>query len=76
MKSQALHTVWCYIISGEAAGGICHWSLLGVKGLNYLMKVIENTIMNILSKQKPEEIGHGIWNYCYAQYAVSSHNNA
>ena len=33
MKSQVLHTVWCYIISGEAAGEIWHWSLSGVKGL-------------------------------------------
>ena len=32
MKSQVLHTVWCYI-SGEAAGEIWKWSLLGVKGL-------------------------------------------
>ena len=34
MKSQVLHTVWCYI-SGEAAGEFWHWSLSGVKGLNY-----------------------------------------
>ena len=33
MKSQVLHTVWCYI-SGEAAGEIWNWSLLGVKGLS------------------------------------------
>ena len=33
MKNQVLHTVWCNI-SGEAAGEIWHWSLLGVKGLN------------------------------------------
>ena len=32
MKSQVLLTVWCNI-SGEAAGEIWHWSLLGVKGL-------------------------------------------
>ena len=32
MKSQVLHTVWC-IISGEAAGEIWRWSLLGVKRL-------------------------------------------
>ena len=33
MKSQVLHTVWCYI-SGEAASGVIwNWSLLGVKGL-------------------------------------------
>ena len=30
-KSQVLLTVWCNI-SGEAAGEIWHWSLLGVKG--------------------------------------------
>ena len=29
MKSQVLHTVWCYI-SGEAAGKIWNWSLLRV----------------------------------------------
>ena len=27
MKSQVLHTVWCYI-SGEASGEIWHWSLI------------------------------------------------
>ena len=32
MKSQVLHTVWCNI-SGEAAGEIWTWSLLGVEGL-------------------------------------------
>ena len=32
MESQVLHTAWCYI-SGEAAGEIWNWSLLGVKGL-------------------------------------------
>ena len=32
MKSQVLHTVWCNI-SGEAAGEIWYWSLLGMKGL-------------------------------------------
>ena len=32
MKSQILHTVWCNS-SGEAAGEIWNWSLLGVKGL-------------------------------------------
>ena len=32
MKSQGLHTVWCNI-SGEAAGEIWEWSLVGVKGL-------------------------------------------
>ena len=31
MKSQVLHTVWCNI-SGEAAGEIWNWSLLGMKG--------------------------------------------
>ena len=34
MKSQVLLTVWCNI-SGEAAGEIWHWSLSGVKGLNW-----------------------------------------
>ena len=33
MKRQVLHTVWCNI-SGEAAGEIWNWLLLGVKGLN------------------------------------------
>ena len=32
MKRHVLHTVWCNI-SGEAAGEIWKWSLLGVKGL-------------------------------------------
>ena len=34
MKSQVLHTMWCNI-SGEAAGEIWKWSLLGVKGLKW-----------------------------------------
>ena len=34
MKSHVLHTVWCNI-SGEAAGEIWYWSLLGVKGLSH-----------------------------------------
>ena len=33
MKSQVLHTVWCNV-SGEIAGEIWHWSLLGAKGLS------------------------------------------
>ena len=33
MKSQVLYTVWCNI-SGEAAGEVWFWSLLGVKGSN------------------------------------------
>ena len=36
MKSQVLHTVWCHI-SGEAAGEIWNWSLLGVKGCNVIV---------------------------------------
>ena len=32
MERQVLPTVWCNI-SGEAAGEIWNWSLLGVKGL-------------------------------------------
>ena len=34
MKSQVLHTVWCYV-SGEAAGEIWNRSLFGVKRLVY-----------------------------------------
>ena len=37
MKSQVLHTVWCYI-TGEAAGEIGDWSLLGLKGLSWFAK--------------------------------------
>ena len=43
MKSQVLHTVWCYI-SGEAAGEIWHWSLLGVKGF----VIISNAVAVII----------------------------
>ena len=38
MKSQVLHTVWCDI-SGEAAGEICNWSLLGVKGQTRILLI-------------------------------------
>ena len=34
IKNRVLHTVWCNI-SGEAAGEIQQWSLLGARGLNY-----------------------------------------
>ena len=36
MKIHVLDAVWC-IISGEAAGEIWHWSLLGVEGLMHLL---------------------------------------
>ena len=38
MESQVIHSVWCYI-SGEAAEEIWNWSLLGEKGLIYLVNV-------------------------------------
>ena len=42
MKTQVLHNVWCDV-SGEAAGNIWIWSLLGVKGLaNVLTPYIES----------------------------------
>ena len=34
MKNQVLYTVWCYI-SGEAAGKIWSWSLLGLRGFTF-----------------------------------------
>ena len=40
MKSQVLHTIWRNI-SGEAAGEILSWSLLGVKGFK-LMEVVSS----------------------------------
>ena len=51
MKSQVLHTVWCYI-SSEAAGEIWHWSFLGVKGLKYwwclqLQRIVARTCLAI-----------------------------
>ena len=39
MKSQFLNTVWCNI-SGEAAGAIWSWSLLGVKGLTCVLPMV------------------------------------
>ena len=39
MKSQVLHTAWCHI-SGEAAGEIWTWSLLGVKGKQRKLDVV------------------------------------
>ena len=41
MKSQVLHTAWCYI-TGEAARQIWHWSLLGVKGLTLSLPRVIN----------------------------------
>ena len=46
MKGQVLHTVWCNI-SGEAAGEIWYWSLLGVKGL----KGWENALFELGSER-------------------------
>ena len=43
MKSWILHTMWC-IITGEAAGEIWNWSLLGVKGLMIECFASENLI--------------------------------
>ena len=51
MKRHNLHTVWCNI-SGEAAGEIWHWSLLGVKGFKawdfksnaYTSSVLESSL--------------------------------
>ena len=34
MKNPVLYTVWCYI-SGEAAGEIWSWSLLGLRGFTF-----------------------------------------
>ena len=39
MESQVIHTVWCNI-SGEAAGEIWNWSLLGVKRLSPCQTVL------------------------------------
>ena len=39
MQSQVLHTVWCNI-SGQAAGEIQNWSVLGVKGLTKALTLI------------------------------------
>ena len=41
MKIQVLHTVWCNI-SGEAAGEFWNWSLLGVRGLMYVLSSTVN----------------------------------
>ena len=46
MKSQALLTVWCNI-SGGAGGEIWHWSLSGVKGLNFCDKADMGSMLNI-----------------------------
>ena len=45
MKSQVLHTVWCNT-SGEAAGEIWNWSLLGVKG--FKSSIFPNTQIHLL----------------------------
>ena len=54
MKSQVLHTVWCNI-SGEAAGGIWNWSLLGVKGL---AGITEAKRLRILRPRRLQDIPH------------------
>ena len=48
MKSQVLHTVWRNI-TGEAAGGIWNWSLLGVEGLDASIFFIE-TYLDVCPK--------------------------
>ena len=47
MKSQVLHTVWGHI-SGEAAGEIWNWSLLGVQGskIRALYFLLDDTALN------------------------------
>ena len=49
MKSQVLHTVWCYI-SGEAAGEIWHWSLLGVKEFSVINTANERGMNAVATK--------------------------
>ena len=48
MKSQTLHTGWCNI-SGEAAGEIWNWSLLGVKGLDSRVSSANSTRLDWIS---------------------------
>ena len=54
MKSQVLSTVWCNI-SGEAAGKIWNWSLLGVKGLNTSIRRSSRS----WSQKKPDSFVNG-----------------
>ena len=58
MKSHILHTVWCNN-SGEAAGEIWNWSLLGVKGLAYWLE-ITCFIYIFFSDNDEGSIGHAI----------------
>ena len=51
MKSQVLHTVWCNI-SGEVAGEIWYWSLLGVEGLSFLSLVAHDMTIKIRLKSQ------------------------
>ena len=65
MKSQVLHTVWCYI-SGEAAGGIWNWSRLGVKGLNSF------SLMS-LSCNLHSSKGNALWNHLFFVHLSTFH---
>ena len=59
MKSQVLHSVWCNI-SGEAAGEIWTWPLLGVKELN-IEKYKQQNVEWSETQRPLGSDGQGIW---------------
>ena len=52
MKSQVLNIVWCHI-TGEAAGELWNWSVLGVKGLKGNRRTLASYIKLIPSLSLP-----------------------
>ena len=76
MESQVLHTVWCNI-TGETAGEIWSWSLLGVKGLksNVYSKISPDSclttdryVSNRLLEPMLESKCNAIWFYSNDSY--------
>ena len=59
MKSQDRHTVWCFV-SGEAAGEIWTWSLLGVKGLKPGLKTNISGFLRLIWSTKPTLVLPGV----------------
>ena len=67
MKSQVLHTVWCNI-SGEAAGEILNWSLLGVTGSKCWFWRKVSVYVNLKTGWKVER---NAWTECFECFRVS-----
>ena len=62
-ESQVLHTVWCHI-SGEVAGEIWNWSLLGVNNLSPPRVINFKFLQQLHQKKNNTKWGALAFSYC------------